>query len=249
MKTVIKVAIGGVMAFALNANAATAELAKNAYSAIQYNQVAKQFAQQLEQSTGVAITSSESLATAVSKLSDTERASVVAAINSYAAKAVSPTGNPAAIAQDADAARAAFMVNGQLKTVGAIAANTATRTAATGKALENVGSCDGNLPKVLAQKSGHSEAEVSALLNDGIIVAAGDCGKEIIDVSDEADRHLVGMASYAKANGINAAAPDQRPGLYAAGLKDSFQKDGVTISDADALSRAQGVMNDCGWIK
>lgn len=253
MKTGMKVAIGGLLALCLNINvsahAQQASLAKNAYSAIQYNQVAKQFVQQLEQSTGVQVTSAAALDAAVAKLGAAERASVISAINSYAAKAVNPNGNSSAISQNEQAARAAFMVNGQLKSVGAVAANSATRDSATGKALENVGSCDGNLPNVLAKKSGRSVNEVKALLDEGIIVAAGNCGQEIIDVSDEADKHLVEMAIYARAAGIRSAAEDQKDGIYAAGLKQAFAKDGVMITDADALSRASGVRKDCAWIR
>lgn len=250
MKTT-KLALCGLLALGLNsaAFAATAQLATAGLTALEESQspVARQFARQLEESLGVKMSAPVAdVQAALSKLSPSQRASVVSAINAYAKKAVS--GNSIdARNRDDDAARSALMTNGAVLKVAAVTKDSTSRSAI--KNVNNSLSCSTALPQILAQKSGFSEARVSELLSKGVLVAAGDCGKEITDMSAEADRHLVAMADCAENSGITSAAEDQKDGIYGNCLVKSFANDNVKLAAEDGIRRAAGVRNDCGFVR
>jgi hypothetical protein len=235
MKTMITVAIGSMLAFALNANAGTAQLAANAFESLQSSKAAKQFENELAGKTGVAVTSSESLAKAVSSLNPSDQAKVIAAINAYASQVqTKPTSNQ----QIAAAQIAATQQLGGL--VASLSTSVAANTAAKNDVV-SAPTCDQDTISVISKKTGQNEAAVRSVVGT-VIPPEAACGAILKNM--DADKLTILVKTAVGARG------DLSVDGYSKAMVAAFKDVGVTMSIAEAAKRVAGLeASECKYLR
>jgi hypothetical protein len=250
MKTVSKVAICGLLAFALQttANAQSVQVEQGAVRLMQESQIAKKF---LEQKLGVKTGSVADVNAALGKLSAAERAGVVAAINSYASQAVLANGNSNLISQDEKAARAAFTTgNGQLIEVAALVKSSSSRSAVTAKAIEGKTCNLDEAAQDLSAGTKVSQATAASLISKHVINLMGECGKDVRQMGPAARGNLLTAADCADRQGVTsittAAGRDEVYGRCLQQALRSNEGDTVT-SETEAVQRVKDIRANCGY--
>ncbi|MBX3022985.1 MAG: hypothetical protein KF799_15020 [Bdellovibrionales bacterium] len=232
MKSVAKVAVCGILALAINANAQVGQaISQDALQIINKNAAARQY---LAEKLGVRAGSASEANVALKKLAPADQAAVLKAITAYTKNAVDSS-SAAASASNTAAAKAAFASN-----TGSVIESVVN--AQNAKKNETI-SCSQKLDASrLAVAGGPSVATIEAANKAGV-VARGGCAENPEEMSQE-NIKVFGLLSECGLNkGLNVNSSEaERVEVMGACLATINN-----ISVEEAKTRVASINNKCGW--
>lgn len=195
MKSVLNVAIAGLLALGLTANAQTASISNEAMIILQKNKVAQDL---LAKRLGVRVGTAAEANVALKKLAPSDQAAVLKAISAYTNNAVEGS-SAAAVASNKKAAELAFSVSTGAKVDQVAAAQGKAATAAVqGQTCSQLIDL-----RALVVPGGVSYATLKAAADKGII-ARGSCGEDPALIGDDNKKAVFGrIAECGLNNGLD----------------------------------------------
>lgn len=235
MKAIVKFAVMGICALALNAHAAG--VAQSEAEIIMKTPKGRAF---MEKNLG--ISRADQFQAALSKLSSPEQAAILNAVNAFKSERAKSASTSAQA--DAILAQKIFAVNGQVRVI-----KIDSRASVSGSASAEVCSND-NYADVLAKKSGLSFTAAKDAVESGVL-SKGNCheGQGILAIQNpEAAANLIKLADCAKDRKVAALRGSAYDNALGTCLMEAKGETGTLAANVSAIKQLQDP-KACGFIK